>query len=192
MLQAYFGRAKVACLCSHCCSRHLWFYERERLEETSFAFIWIQYGGFNIAQSLTFIQKHSIARRKRLQYRLTSRFVQSLEFLKKSWKMLSNFPGLEKVWKIEMVKSLEFFFTATTSRLYVFNFFWFWSNLIRFHSYVCSAPRKKVLFLRCVDHLFDNLESGKRNYCFGKSLEKVLNFGSQNLYEPCNIIKAQS
>ena len=31
----------------------------------------------------------------------------------------------------------------------------------------------------------DNLESGKRNYCFGKSLEKVLNFGSKILYEPC-------
>ena len=31
------------------------------------------------------------------------------------------------------------------------------------------------------DHLFVNLESGKRKYCFGKSLEKVLNFGSKNL-----------
>ena len=115
MLQAYFGRAKVACLCSHC-SHHLWFYDRGRLEETSFAFIWIQYGGFNIAQFLTFIQKHSIARRKCLQCRLTSGFLPSLEFLKKSWKMSSNFPGLEKVWKIKhksgkMVKSLEFFFS---------------------------------------------------------------------------------
>ena len=25
--------------------------------------------------------------------------------------MLSNFPGLEKIWKIEIVKSLEFFFS---------------------------------------------------------------------------------
>ena len=31
-----------------------------------------------------------------------------------------------------------------------------------------------------VDHLFDNLESGKRNYCFGKSIE----FWIKNLYEP--------
>ena len=41
---------------------------------------------------------------------------------------------------------------------------------------------EKALFLRfffkvSIDHLFDNLESGKINYCFGKSLEKVLNFG---------------
>jgi len=36
-----------------------------------------------------------------------------------------------------------------------------------------------------IDNLFDNLESGKRNYYFEKnSLEKVLNFGSKNLYEP--------
>ena len=33
------------------------------------------------------------------------------------------------------------------------------------------------------DHLFVNLESGKIKYCFGKSLEKVLKFGSKNLYE---------
>ena len=110
--------------------------------------------------------------------------------------MSSSFPGLEKVWKIEhksgkMVKSLEFFFfKATTSRLCMFYYSLFWSNLIQFYPYMCRAPRKKALFLRRVDHLFDNLESGKRNYCFGKSLEKVLNFGSQNLYEPCNIIKA--
>ena len=48
---------------------------------------------------------------------------------------------------------------------------------------------KKALFLRfskvSVEDLFDNLESGKRNYCFGKSLEKVLNCGSKNRYEPC-------
>ena len=37
------------------------------------------------------------------------------------------------------------------------------------------------------DHLVDNPESEKTNYCFAKkSLEKVLNFGSKNLYEPCD------
>ena len=30
-----------------------------------------------------------------------------------------------------------------------------------------------------IDHLFDNLEYGKRNYCFGKSLEKGLAFWIQ-------------
>ena len=44
---------------------------------------------------------------------------------------------------------------------------------------------KKALFLRFFNvstgHLqvFDNYESGKWNYCFGKSLGKVLNFGSK-------------
>ena len=48
---------------------------------------------------------------------------------------------------------------------------------------------EKALFLRffkvSIDDLFDNLESGKINSCFGKILEKVLNFGFKNLYEPC-------
>ena len=48
--------------------------------------------------------------------------VQSLELLKKSLSLPSNFPDLENVWKIEtksgkMVKSLEFFFKATTGVL---------------------------------------------------------------------------
>ena len=48
---------------------------------------------------------------------------------------------------------------------------------------------EKALFLRfffkvSIDHLFDNLESGKINYCFGKSLEKVLNFGSKICTNP--------
>ena len=29
-----------------------------------------------------------------------------------------------------------------------------------------------------INHLFDNLESGKRDYCLEKSMEKVLNFGA--------------
>ena len=49
---------------------------------------------------------------------------------------------------------------------------------------------EKALFLRfsffkvSFDHLFDNLEAGKINYCFGKSLEKVLNFGSKICTNP--------
>ena len=34
--------------------------------------------------------------------KLLTGFVQSLEFLKKSWDLPSNFPDLEKVWKIEI------------------------------------------------------------------------------------------
>ena len=42
---------------------------------------------------------------------------------------------------------------------------------------------EKALFLRffkaSIDHLFDNLESGKRNYCFGKKSGKSLEFWIQ-------------
>ena len=40
-----------------------------------------------------------------------------------------------------------------------------------------------AFFKVSIDHLFVFLE--KKVYCFRKSLEKVVNFGSKNLYEPC-------
>ena len=49
-----------------------------------------------------------------------------------------------------------------------------------------AGHQEKAFFLLffkvSIDHLFDNrpVESGKRNYCFGK---KVLKFGSKTLYE---------
>ena len=43
-----------------------------------------------------------------------------------------------------------------------------------------------AFFKVSIDHLFDILESGKRNYCFVKSLGKALNFRSKTLYEPCH------
>ena len=46
---------------------------------------------------------------------------------------------------------------------------------------LCSC---RIFFKLSIDHLFHNLESGKRNYCFGKSLEKVLNFGSKICTNP--------
>ena len=42
-----------------------------------------------------------------------------------------------------------------------------------------------AFFKVSIDHLFVFLVSGKKVYCFRKSLEKVVNFGSKNLYEPC-------
>ena len=42
---------------------------------------------------------------------------------------------------------------------------------------------KNASFLS-IDHLFDNFESRKKKIFLEKSLEKVLNFGSKNLYEP--------
>ena len=35
-----------------------------------------------------------------------------------------------------------------------------------------------------IDHLFDSLESGKRNYCFEEKSGNSLEFWIQNLYEP--------
>ena len=40
----------------------------------------------------------------------------------------------------------------------------------------------QAVFLKvCFDHLFDNLESGKRNYCFGKKSENSPEFWIQNI-----------
>ena len=89
----------------------------------------------------------------------------------------------EEVWKRD-VKSLKdgkkswVFFKATTSASEV-KFFSCWSNLILSRLHVMEKAFFLHLFKVPVDHLFYNLESGKRNYCFGKSLEKVLNFGSK-------------
>ena len=51
-------------------------------------------------------------------YAASYMYMQSLEFLKKCWNLPSNFPDLEKVWKMEIkygkiVKSLEFFFLSS-------------------------------------------------------------------------------
>ena len=52
-----------------------------------------------------------------------------------------------------------------------------------------QRPREKGFvpaFKDCIDHLFDNLQSGKKEIIvLEKSLEKVLNFGFKNLYKPC-------
>ena len=57
--------------------------------------------------------------------------------------------------------------------------FWYLISLIRL-----QRVMKKALFL-CffkvsVDQLFDNLESGKRNYCFGKVSGKSIEFWIKN------------
>ena len=54
------------------------------------------------------------------------------------------------------------------------------------HCGYCTFAESLVpaFFKVSIDHLCDNLESLRINYCFGKSLEKVLKFGSKNLYQP--------
>ena len=46
----------------------------------------------------------------------------------------------------------------------LYKFFLFWSNRIQ--------SRSLRFFKVSTDHLFDNLESGKKNYCFGKKVCK--------------------
>ena len=121
---------------------------------------------------------------------LTAGFVQSVEFLKKSWNLSNYFPDLEKVWKRwsleKMRKSHEFFFSNLQQVLYK----WIFSFLFFFQSYSTSSSclqstTKKALFLRfkvSIDHLFDNLESGERNYCFGKSSGKSSSSSSRDIF----------
>ena len=86
---------------------------------------------------------------------------------------------------LKVVESREFFFSELQQPVlykWLFSFRW---NLIQFFRYVCglSSVMKKALFLLrflkslLIHDLFDNLESGKRNYCFvkksGKSLEYI-------------------
>ena len=98
----------------------------------------------------------------------------------KSGNLPSNFPDLEKDWK--MVKSLDIFFKATASASLEAFFF------VLGKSYSMSSLRlqrivKRALFLPflevSIDHLFDNLESGKRNYYFGKKSGKRPEFWIQ-------------
>ena len=116
--------------------------------------------------------------------KLLTGFVQSLEFLKKSRDLPSNFPDLEKVWKIEINygengKSLKllFFFLLFQSfkkcfiRELVFVLVKSYST-----SPVClQCTTRKALFVRFLRLLLItyllNLESGKRSYFLGKSLE---------------------
>ena len=81
-----------------------------------------------------------------------------------------------------MAKSLGYFLKL---QQVLYKFFFFVLAKSYSISPVClQRSTKKALFLAFLkgstDHLFDNLESGKINYCCRKkSLQKVLNFGSK-------------
>ena len=89
-------------------------------------------------------------------------FIKSLEFSKQSWNLSSSFQDLEiKCGK--MVKSLEFFrqyFCCSASWRKALSLYW---SPIRYS--VTLSPEKEIIVVE-------------------KSLEKVLNFESENLYEP--------
>ena len=111
----------------------------------------------------------------------------------KSWNLPRHFPGLEKVWKMEiksgnMVKSLDFFFQSYRKCVISRIFF------VLVKSYSISSVRlqhimKKALFLCFFKGLYwppelITLSMEIESIVLEKSLEKVLNFGSQNLYKP--------
>ena len=114
--------------------------------------------------------------------------------LEKVLKFCRQFSRPGKTLKMEiksekMLKSFEFFFVdvffKATSALQVNFFVFIKSYSIR--AYFAAHHGKSFVpafFKVSIDHLFNKLESGKRNYCFGKKMEKLLNFVFKNLYEP--------
>ena len=96
--------------------------------------------------------------------------------------MPSTFPELEKICQIEV--KFWFFFKL---QLVVLKWNVFCVCEILFNL-TCMSWKKlrscRGFFKLSIDHLFLNLESGKRNYCFGKSPQKVLNFGSKICTNP--------
>ena len=110
--------------------------------------------------------------------------------LEKVLKFAENFPDPEKVWKIEVKswknsKKSRFFFKLQQV-LNKWNVFCVGQMLLNL---ACHCGKSFVpaffffyYFKVSIDHLFDNLESGK--WHFGKSLEKSLKFWIKNLYEP--------
>ena len=108
---------------------------------------------------------------------------------KKSWNFPGNFPYPEKVWKIELKswKKSWLFFKATTIASQV-NFF----RVVQiFFNLACTLWKKLCSFVPAffffpqvsIDHLFDNLERGKKIYCFGKKTGKSLEFWIKNLHK---------
>ena len=74
-------------------------------------------------------------------------FIQSLEFLKKSWNLSSNFLDLEKVWKMRWsLRKLSFFFSKLQQMLYKWIFFTFVKSY-SISSICLQHTMKKALFL---------------------------------------------
>ena len=102
--------------------------------------------------------------------RYSQGFVQNLEFLKKSGKNGKKSSG----------------FFQSYNKCFISDFFALWSNLIQSRRAFAVHREKRFVpaFLKIrIDHLFHNLESGKRDNCFGKRSRIVSNFGSKNLCE---------
>ena len=112
-----------------------------------------------------------------------SGFVHSLEFLKKSWNFPSNFPELEKVWKME-IKSLKngkkswvfFLFFQSYNKDFRSYIISFWSNLFNLARLFATHHENSFAPALSIEHLFGNLVSKNRNFCFGIKSGKSLEF----------------
>ena len=86
-----------------------------------------------------------------------------------------------------MVKS-HFFFSKLQQVLYKWNLFRFGQILFNLDCTFAALHERSFVpaFLKVsIDHLFDNLSLEKEIIVLEKSMEKVLNFESKNLYETC-------
>ena len=74
-------------------------------------------------------------------------FIQSLEFLKKSWNLSSNFLDLEKVWKMRWtLRKLSFFFQSY-NKCFISEFFFTFVKSYSISSICLQHTMKKALFL---------------------------------------------
>ena len=106
-------------------------------------------------------------------------FVQSLKFLKKSWNLPSNFPDLEKVWKVErmsgkMAKIVKFFFQSCNKCFISDYIFRFGQIVFALARTFAVHPEKSVVstFLRSVLTTYLITSSLEKHYCFRKKIWK--------------------
>ena len=116
-------------------------------------------------------------------------FIQSLEFLKKSWNLSSNFLDLEKVWKIEMKSTkIQCFFSKLQQMLYKWIFFHFCQILFNLVHMFAAHPEKSfvpALWNRWSIEFLTTLSLGKKNFFWkksGKSLEFWIQKSVRTLY----------
>ena len=74
-------------------------------------------------------------------------FIQSLEFLKKSWNLSSNFLDLEKFWKIEMKSTKIEVFFQSYNKCFISEFFFTFVKSYSISSTCLQHTVKKALFL---------------------------------------------
>ena len=81
-------------------------------------------------------------------------------------------------------ESGNFLLVESNNKCFTSVIFFVWVKI--FFNLACTSWKKlsSCVFKVTIDHLCDNPEPGRRNYCFGKSLEKVWNFGSKICTNP--------